>query len=61
MLQYRGQLPWLIIKNEERLEYFNALEKAQADSDILPFMHFIAKKTSTSVSLDDCKIYKCFA
>ena len=42
-LSNNEKLQWLIIKNEDRVEYFNALGSAQADHNIVPFMKFIDK------------------
>ena len=33
--------PWVTIRTEQRVEYFEALEAAQLDEDILPFGNFI--------------------
>jgi Fic family protein len=37
-------VPWVTIRAEERPVYFGALERAQADGDILPWARFLAKR-----------------
>jgi hypothetical protein len=36
-------MPWITIRIEDRDSYFNALEKAQCDENIEPFVEFLKK------------------
>lgn len=39
-----GGYPWTVVQLKNRKEYLTSLEKARVDTDIAPFVRFIAKE-----------------